>query len=153
MNELDVTKVLSGKDGQIFVSAPDGTQIPLAEANTSQAKMNVASTKIQPLGCMVEQSIPTGISVAFSFEEIVIRDDVMLEPLFDALAAGYIPTYSFQTKLSRRDGQEQRMVYRNAMPDGEINLLDLKAGQQLSRPWNFVVNALPELLKMFTSAT
>ena len=38
---LDVTKLMTGKDGQLFVTQKDGTQLFLAEVDTFTAQLNV----------------------------------------------------------------------------------------------------------------
>ena len=58
--------------------------------------------------------------------EAVVRDDVMLKKLFDDLSQGYFPTFDFQGKLRRRDGQASRQVFRNCIPDGSIDLMNLQ---------------------------
>lgn len=149
-NALDVSNVVSGKDGQIYLTLSDGTDLFLAEVDTFSAQLNVNNTRIQPIGTMQEQAVPISTSVNVSMTEIVIRDDVMLERLFADLKKGYIPMYNLMGKLRRRDGKFQRQVYKNCVPDGTIDLLNIQPGDIIKRQWNFAVNDIPDLQDYFT---
>ena len=89
----------------------------------------------------------TGYSVTLTLTEAVVRDDVMLEEIITDLRKGYFPSYEFQGKLRRRDGQAERVVYRNCVPDGTIDLQNLTPGEIIKRNWSFRVNSSPELLE------
>ena len=149
---VDVTKIITGKDGQLFITLSDGTQMFLAEVDQAQAQLSVSNTDYQPVGSSLIFAINTGYSVSLSLTETVIRDDVMLKKLFDDLQNGYMPVFDFQTKLRRRDGQAQRQVFRNCLPDGTVDLFNLTPGEIIKRPWQFRVNATPELLEYFKTA-
>lgn len=149
---LDVTKIITGKDGQVFLTLSDGSQIFLAEVDTAQGQLNVNNTDYQPVGSPLVYAVNTGYSVTLTMTEVVIRDDVMLSKLYEDLRNGYMPIYEFQTKLRRRDGQAQRQVFRNCTPDGTVDLFNLQPGEIIKRPWSFRVNASPELLEHFQSA-
>lgn len=146
---LDVTKIITGKDGQIFITLSDGSQIFLAEVDQAQAQLNVSNTDYQPVGSALIYAVNTGYSVSLTMSEVVVRDDVMLAKFYEDLANGYMPTFDFQTKLRRRDGQNQRQVFRNCVPDGTVDLFNLTPGDIIKRPWSFRVNATPELLEYF----
>lgn len=151
-SRIDPRQVVSGKDAQIFVTTSDGTQIFLAEAENFVAQMNINNQSFQGLGSMLEQAVPLNYSVTVTLTEIVIRDDVMLGKLFEDLSNGYFPAFDFQGKIARRDGQEQRQIFRDCMPDGTIDLMNLTPGDIVKRPWSFRANATPELQKMFKAA-
>lgn len=147
---LDTTKLITGKDGQLFVTQSDGTQLFLAEVDTFQAQMSVNNTDYQPVGSALVYAVSTGYSVTLTLTEAVVRDDVMLKTLFDDIKQGYFPTFDFQGKLRRRDGQYARQVFKNCIPDGSIDLMNLSPGDIIKRSWSFRVNAIPEQLEGFT---
>lgn len=149
---LDVRKLISGKDGQLFVTTKAGTNIFLAEVDTFQAQVSPANTDYQPVGSALIYSVNTGYSVTLTLSEAVVRDDVMLTELITDLQNGYFPTYDFQGKMRRRDGQVERVVYRNCVPDGTIDLQNLNPGELIKRAWSFRVNASPEILEYFRDA-
>lgn len=147
---LDVRKLITGKDGQLFVTTKAGTNIFLAEVDTFQAQLSPANTDYQPVGSALVYAVNTGYSVTLTLTEAVIRDDVMLTELLDDIQHGYFPAYDFQGKMRRRDGQAERIVYRNCISDGSIDLQNLTPGEIIKRAWSFRVNAAPEVLQYFT---
>lgn len=124
-----------------------GTNIFLAEVDTFQAQISPANTDYQPVGSALVFAVNTGYSVTLTLTEAVVRDDVMLEELISDLQEGYFPSFDFQGKLRRRDGRAERIVYRNCVPDGSIDLQNLTPGEIIKRSWSFRVNASPEMLQ------
>lgn len=147
---LDVRKLISGKDGQLFVTTKAGDNIFLAEVDEFTTSIHPANTDYQPVGSSLIYSVNTGYTFEITFTEAVVRDNVMIEELISDLQEGYFPTWDFQGKMRRRDGQSQRIVYRNCVPDGEITAQELKPGEIVKRKWSFRVNASPEMLETFT---
>ena len=149
---LDVRKLITGKDGRLFVTTKKGTNLFLAEVDTFQAQLSPANTDYQPVGSALVYAVNTGYSVTLTLTEAVVRDDVMLTELITDLQNGYFPAFDFQGKMRRRDGQAERVVYRNCIPDGTIDLQNLNPGEIIKRAWSFRVNATPEILENFTEA-
>ena len=149
---LDVRKLITGKDGQLFVTTKAGTNIFLAEVDTFQAQISPNNTDYQPVGSALVYAVNTGYSVTLTLTEAVVRDDVMIDELVRDLQSGYFPSFDFQGKMRRRDGQAERLVYRNCVPDGTIDLQNLTPGEVIKRAWSFRVNATPEILQKFTNA-
>ena len=149
---LDVRKLITGKDGRLFVTTKKGTNLFLAEVDTFQAQLSPANTDYQPVGSALIYAVNTGYSVTLTLTEAVVRDDVMLTELITDLQNGYFPAFDFQGKMRRRDGQAERVVYRNCVPDGSIDLQNLTPGEIIKRAWSFRVNCTPEILENFTEA-
>lgn len=149
---LDVRKLISGKDGRLFVTTKRGTNIFLAEVDTFQTQISPVNTDYQPVGSALIYAVNTGYSVTLTLTEAVVRDDVMLDELIADLQKGYFPSFDFQGKLRRRDGQAERVVYRNCVPDSTIDLQNLNPGDIIKRAWSFRVNATPEMLESFKAA-
>lgn len=146
---LDVRKLITGKDGQLFVTTKKGTNIFLAEVDQFQSQLAPTNTDYQPVGSSLIYAVNTGYSVTVTMTEAVIRDDVMLDELLEDLKKGYLPTFDFQGKLRRRDGQAERIVYRNCVAGDTIDLQNLTPGEIIKRAWSFRVNATPEMLEKF----
>ncbi len=146
---LDTTKLITGKDGQLFVTQKDGTQLFLAEVDTFTAQLNQNNVDYQPVGSALVYAVPTGYSVTLTLTEAVVRDDVMIEKFLDDIKQGYVPVFDFQGKLRRRDGQSSRHIYKNCLPDGTVDLMNLTPGDIIKRNWSFRVNAIPEYLEGF----
>ena len=146
---LDTTKLITEKDGQLFVTQKDGTQLFLAEVDTFTAQLSQNNVDYQPVGSALVYVVPTGYSVTLTLTEAVVRDDVMIEKFLDDIKQGYVPVFDFQGKLRRRDGQSSRHIYKNCLPDGTIDLMNLTPGDIIKRNWSFRVNAIPEYLEGF----
>lgn len=146
---LDTTKLITGKDGQLFVTQKDGTQLFLAEVDTFTAQLSQNNVDYQPVGSALVYAVPTGYSVTLTLTEAVVRDDVMIEKFLDDIKQGFFPTFDFQGKLRRRDGQSSRQIYKNCLPDGTVDLMNLTPGDIIKRNWSFRVNAIPEYLEGF----
>ena len=149
---LDVRKLITGKDGRLFVTTKKGVNLFNAEVVTIQTQISPAKKDYQPVGSALVYAVNTGYSVTLTLTEAVVRDDVMLTELIADLQNGYFPSFDFQGKMRRRDGQTERVVYRNCVPDGTIDLQNLNPGEIIKRAWSFRVNATPEILEHFKEA-
>jgi len=144
---LDVRKLITGKDGRLFVTTKAGTNLFLAEVDTFQTQISPANVDYQPVGSALVYAVNTGYSVALTLTEAVVRDNVMVTEFIDDLRKGYFPTFDFQGMMRRRDGQKERVVYRNCVPDGTVDLQTLNPGEIIKRSWSFRVNSSPEILE------
>lgn len=149
-NTLNTTELMTGKDGRLFVEF-DGQNVFLAEINTYSVVMNVNTTEKQPVGSILVHRIPTGVTFDLTFTEMVIRDDLIMEPLLKAIQNGEIPSYNFQGVAYKPDGQEQRLAFNNAMPNGSFGLQTLTPGEVIEREQSFALNAIPQFIKSLAS--
>lgn len=150
---LDVRKAITGKDGRLFVADPTGNNIFLAEVDTFQTQLNLTNIDIQPVGSTLAYAVNTGYTITLTMTEIVIRDDVMIDRLISDIQKGYFPSFNFTGKLRRRDGKVETIVYRNCVPDGNIDLQNITPGDAIKRSWSFRVNASPDLQSKFDTVT
>ena len=148
---LDTRKLMTGKDGRLFVEI-DGVQTFLAEVDQFTVTASIVNVDAQPVGSILVYAVNTGVSFAITFSEMVVRDDLILQPLIESIRKGKMPTYNFQGGAERWDGQEQRMTFRNCTPDGELTLLNLTPGEIIKRNQNYRINSVPEWLKALTYA-
>ncbi len=147
---LDVTKLMSGKDGRLFVTTDAGENIFLAEVAEFTATLDMANTDVQPVGSVLIYAVTTGYSVSISVKEMLVRDDVMGAELIERLNSGWMPAWTFQGAMMRPDGGEQRITYRNCVLAGSVGLQNLVPGAIVERTWNFRCNATPEMLSQLT---
>lgn len=144
-NTLNTTELMTGKDGRLFVEF-NGTNTFLAEINTYQVNMNVNTAEKQPVGSILVHRIPTGVTFDLTYTEMVVRDDVIMEPLLAAIENGQLPTYNFQGVAYKPDGQEQRISFNNAVPNGTFGLQNLTPGEVIEREQSFALNAIPKFI-------
>lgn len=143
---LDTRKLMTGKDGRIFVEC-DGLQVFLAECDQFAVNMSVNNVDAQPVGSILVFAVNTGVAFSITLSEMVVRDDVIMGPLIEKIRAGKMPTFTFQAGAERWDGQEQRMTLRHCTPDGEFNLMNLTPGEIIKRNQSYRINSIPEWLK------
>jgi len=149
----NTTKLITGKDGELLVTTKAGVNIPLAEVDAFTAKVTINNTDYQPLGKSIVYAVNTGYSVTLTLTEAVVRDDVMIMEFIEELQNGFMPSFEFQGKLRRRkaDGsvEFERVVFRDCVPDGSIDLMNISPGEVIKRSWSFRVNESPEMLDSF----
>ena len=149
-NILNTTELMTGKDGRLFIEYK-GTNILLAEINTFSVNMNVNTTEKQPVGSILVQRIPTGVTFDLTFTEMVIRDDVIMQPLLESIAEGKIPSYNFQGVTEKPDGQEERIAYNNVVPNGTFGIQNLTPGEVIEREQSWAINSIPKMLSALAS--
>ena len=149
-NTLNTTELMTGKDGCLFVEF-NGKNVCLAEINTYSVNMNVNTTETQPVGSILVHRVPTGVSFDLTYTEMVIRDDLIIEPLLEAIQNGTIPVYNFQGKVEKPDGQEQRLAFNNAVPNGAFGLQTLTPGEIVQREHSFALNEIPRFISSLAS--
>lgn len=143
---LDTRKLMTGKDGRVFLEF-DGEQFFYAEVENFNVVMNVSNVDVQPVGSILQYAVNTGVNYAVTLSEMVVRDDLIAQPIQKKIAQGKMPTFTFQAGAERWDGQEQRVVLRNCTPDGAVGILNLTPGEVIRREMSFRVNDIPEWLK------
>lgn len=149
-NTLNTTELMTGKDGRLFVEF-NGMNVFLAEINTYSVNMNVNTAEKQPVGSVLVHRIPTGVTFDLSYTEMVIRDDLIMEPLLAAIQNGQIPVYNFQGVAYKPDGQEQRIAFNNAVPNGTFGLQNLTPGEVIEREQSFALNSIPKFISSLAS--
>lgn len=149
-NTLNTTELMTGKDGRLFVEF-NGTNVFLAEINTYSVNMNVNTAEKQPVGSILVHRIPTGVTFDLTYTEMVIRDDLIMEPLLEAIQNGQLPVYNFQGVAYKPDGQEQRIAFNNAVPNGTFGLQSLTPGEVIEREQSFALNQIPEFISSLAS--
>lgn len=149
-NTLNTTELMTGKDGRLFVEF-NGTNVFLAEINTYAVNMNVNTAEKQPVGSILVHRVPTGVTYDLTFTEMVVRDDVIMEPLLKAVQEGKIPVYNFQGVAYKPDGQEQRLALNNAVPNGTFGLQTLTPGEVIEREQSFALNSIPKFISSIAS--
>ena len=144
-NTLNTTELMTGKDGRLFVEFK-GKNTFLAEINTYSVNMNVNTAEKQPVGSILVHRIPTGVTFDLTYTEMVVRDDLIMEPLLKAIQKGQMPVYNFQGVAYKPDGQEQRISFNNAVPNGTFGLQNLTPGEVIEREQSFALNAIPKFI-------
>lgn len=143
---LDTTELMTGKDGKLFVEV-NGVNTFLAEINEFKVAMNVNTAEYQGVGSILVGTVPTGVTFDLTYTEAVIRDDVIMAPLLNAIQNGYLPVYNFQGVNTKPDGSsEGRIAFNNAVPNGTIDLMNLTPSDVIKRANSFRLNSIPKMI-------
>ena len=142
----DTRRVLTGKDGLLFNE--DGTL--LATVETYQTQVNVTNATYQPLGDAQEHHALTSYAVTLNFTQCVVEDDAFIQEMFNMMSDGQPRMWTFQGVVKGRNSSEQRMIYRDCVPDGNIDLQNITVGDLIKRQWSLFVNRPPELQKLLS---
>ena len=144
----DARRVFTGKDGLLY--SEDGTL--LATVESYQTQINVTNATYQPLGDAQQHEAFQAYSVTLTFTECVVEDSAMIQEFIASLGTGQGVRWTFQGVLKGRDGSEERLIYRDCVPSGNIDLQNMQVGDIIKRAWNFTVNRPPELQNLLTYA-
>ena len=144
---LDPRQVMTGHDGKLYITI-DGTSQFMAHVDTFQSQINFSNTDFQPIGDLQVYAIPISFTVTLTFTEALIDDNLIMQPIIEALKAGHVPDFDFRGTLDQRyDGQQQELSYGYCVPDGAFDLQNITPGEVLKRSLSFRVNSIPEYLK------
>ena len=142
----DARHARTGKDCALYSS--DGVLLATFESFQSQAAFNNA--KYQVLGDGQEHEAMNTYGITLTASQVVIEDDQFIEDLFTFMETQEMPEWSFQGVLQGRNGSEERVVYREVIPSGNIDLQNISTGDVVKRAWSFFVNQAPALQSRLT---
>ena len=142
----DARRVLSGKDGAIY----DEEGNLLATITAFQAQTNITNATYNPLGDAQTHKHLLSYEVTLSMTETIIESSAFIEQLYETMETG-IPCYwTFQATMGGWDGSEERVIFRDCVPDGQIDLQNAQVGELWIRTWNMSVNSPPELQSLLS---
>ena len=137
----DARHARTGKDAGLY----DGTLLASMETFASKATYN--NVKYRPLGDPQEHETSDSYGITITVTEIVIEDIDMFKTLMESMKTGVTPQFVFQGVLIGLNGSEERVVYRECIPSGDIDLQNVANGDVIKRNWSFFVNGKPDLQK------
>lgn len=137
----DARHARTGKDGAIYNK--EGVMLASVESFTSQVNFN--NGKYSVLGNAQEMETSNTFAVTLTMSQVIVEDDAMITELLSALESQTMPVWDFQGTLNGRNGSEERVVYRECIPSGQIDIQNITVGDVIKRAWNFAVNRPPKL--------
>ena len=142
----DARHARTGKDGAIYNA--DGVLLATVESFTSQVNFNNASYSV--LGNAQELETANTYKVTLTINQVVIEDDQFFVEMMEALETQVMPVWNLQGSLKGRNDSEQRVMYRECIPSGTVDIQNLTVGDTIKRAWNFAVNKPPKLNSLLT---
>lgn len=136
----------TGKDGAFYNA--DGVLLATVESFTSN--VNYSNAKYSVLGDAQEHETANTFAVSLTMSQVVVEDDEFIIELAEAMETQIMPVWDFQGSLLGRNGSEQRIVYRECIPSGQVDLQNIAVGDVIKRSWNFFVNRPPKLQSLLT---
>jgi hypothetical protein len=131
----------TGKDGAFYDE--DGVMLATVDSFTSNVNFNNA--KYSVLGDAQEHETANTFSVNLTMSQVVVEDDRFIQALMESLETQDMPHWNFQGTLLGRNGSEERVVYRECIPSGQVDIQNVSVGDVIKRAWNFFVNRPPKL--------
>ena len=142
----DVRRVFTGKDALLF----NEQGILLATVDTFTAQVNVTNATFHPLGDSQSHEHLSSYSVSLNITQCIIEDDEFIQDMFTMFSVGQPVMWTFQGVLKGRNGSEQRMIFRDCVPSGQIDLQNFTIGDIIKRQWSLFCNCPPELQNLLS---
>lgn len=142
----DARHARTGKDGAFYNN--DGVLLASVESFTSN--VNFSNAKYSVLGNAQELETANTFAVNLTMSQIVVEDDEFIKELMTALETQIMPSWNFQGSLLGRNGSEERVVYRECVPSGQIDIQNIAVGDVIKRSWNLFVNQPPKLQSLLS---
>lgn len=143
----DARYTLSGRDAMLY----DALGNELASMESFSSQINVTTQNYQPLGTPMERKVIISYGVSLTMSQIVIEDDQFIREFLEAIESGIMPNWNFQGVIEGNNGSQQRIIYRQCIPDGAIDLQNVSVGDIIKRNWTFAVNEPPELQSLLAA--
>lgn len=142
----DARRILSGKDGCIFDE--DGEL--LASVTQFTASVNINTQTYNPLGAMQTYKAPVSYEVTLTLNETVIETSKFIQDLYTMMNEGTPVYWSFQAVMRGYDGSEERVIFRDCLPQDSLDLINAQVGELWVRSWTLAVNSPPSLQNLLT---
>ena len=143
----DTRYLFSGKDAELR----DEDDNLLSTVESFQAQVTFANAQYQPLGSPLQAEFMTGYGIVLTVTQCIIMSDRFSKDVFDFFVKGrHAPHWTLISVLHGYDDSEERVVFRDCVPTGNLDLYNLTAGDVLKRAWQMHCNQAPDLQKLLT---
>lgn len=138
-----------GKDGALY----DGKGNMLATVESFQAQVSFNNAQFSVLGNPLELESAGTHKITLTFSQVLVASDAFVKGLSAFFSKGTPINWTFQGVLVSKGGKSQeRWVYKNCIPSGQVDLQNIVPGDVVKRQWSFVVNAEPVLQKQLSTS-
>lgn len=143
----DARHARTGKDGAIF----DVEGVLLASVDTFNAQSNFSNAKYSVLGDPQEHETANTFGISISMSSVVVESDIFIQQIVEFMNDPQkIPYWAFQGTILGRNGSEERIVYPECVPSGNIDLQNITVGDVIKRQMNLFCNGKPQLNSLLT---
>lgn len=143
----DARHARTGKDGAIFNA--DG--VLLASVDTFNAQANFSNAKYSVLGDPQEHETANTYGITISMSSVVVESDTYIQEIIAFMDdPESIPYWTFQGTIMGRNGSEERIVYPECVPSGNMDLQNITVGDVIKRQMSLFCNGKPVLNSLLT---
>lgn len=140
-----IVNQMASQDARLAVSGANATFHDdegnvMASIESWQSQVNVTNATYKPCGTSMERGVMTGTRITLTCSQIMVEDDKFIDMLLEGIETGVMPAFNFQGVIHGKTGGEGRIVYRQCVPDGNIDIQNVSTGDIIKRAWNFIVN-------------
>ena len=137
----DARHARTGKDGAFYSEGG----VLLASVETFSSNVSFNNAKYSVLGDAQEHETAKTFSAILTMSQVVIEDDAFIQAIYQYMETQVMEPMHFQGVLQGLNGSEERVIYRECLPSGQIDLQNITVGDVIKRAWNFFVNRPPKL--------
>lgn len=146
---VDSRRLFSGKDCALYDE--DGVLLATVDNFVGQVTWNNAD--YNPLGDMQTHAHVLSYKVTLAITSCLIESDRFIREMYESMKSGIPVWWTFQHDVIGWEGSHERVIFRDVVPDGQIDLLNAQVGELLKRTLNLVVNQPPELQSILKYAS
>lgn len=153
LTSLDVSKVLTGADGELWAAVAGQPLAALAHVDEFTFTSGFQNADLHPVGQYTVFGVPVSVTWRLSLSEPQILEvpgaSTLITAMGDALTAGCPVVFSFAGYQMEpcAAGDEKRAVghvyFDSCVPDGDVDLFSIRPGEIQRRRWNFRCNSRP----------
>jgi len=126
-----MSKSLFGNEGELFLYNDKNIKFAVAESFSAQLINQTLATPAR----FICAEIVSGSKVHLTLHGVTITDEEAVRQMEKSALGGDMPILNFQGYLKRRDEIQERIIFRNLIQTGSIDLNDGYVGV-----WTFRVN-------------
>lgn len=143
----DARHARTGKDGAIY----NAEGVLLATVDTFQSQANFSNAKYSVLGDPQEHETSNTYGITITMSRVVVESDVFLQEIIAAMdESKTMPYWTLQGTVTGRNGSEERIVYPECVPSGNVDIQNITVGDVIKRQMSLFCNGKPALNSLLT---
>lgn len=137
----------TGKDGAIY----DADGVLLATVDSFQSQANFSNAKYSVLGDPQEHETSNTYGITITMSRVVVESDKFTQDIIAAMDESQaMPYWTLQGTIKGRNGSEERIVYPECVPSGNIDMQNITVGDVIKRQMSLFCNGKPSINSLLT---
>ena len=143
----DARHARTGKDGAIYNA--DGEL--MATVDSFQSQINYSNAQYSVLGDPQQHETANTFGITITLSSVTVETETFIKELIAALEDNQvIPYWTLQGPIAGRNGSEERIVYSECVPSGNVDLQNIQVGDVIKRQLSLFCNGKPQLISDLT---